>query len=656
MKKFILITFLLMALTALSCFAGEPAVPVPPSGTDAAAADVTPETGLPSSSELPDVIIPATGHEKDILERWNRIKDAIKKKDYEAVRTGLDDIRGRCVDFGITSYEELSASMIKEGGKLLDTREVNAAMLLIDTAANISPNYPPAYFARGWAYFAQNKFKVLMTFDSFLEGFARSDDDFWWSFFYIGNKLTSLLFTFALLFSLFGLFMALRYIPLLAHDIAEMLSRIDAEDFIKYVALPGFFVLVLAALGYWWAATVVFIALWVYFNKWEKALAITFFVLLIFMPEVMTNLSNYVQAGGNRMLWIMDDTNKGRAPEGTEEYLKKLLKDTPDDETALVSLAQLLKKEGRYDESTALYERLAVLSPTSAIYRNNLGNIYFIKKDLDKAVKEYEAAVQYAPNMALPHFNLSQAYGEKLMFTERDQEDHKARDLDPNLVSDLREVTGNTPLRMVFDEQIPVSTFRQIAYAGRKNNTELADTLWSTSVKVMPLEGTRIAGIGFIILAFAVNALRKKGSCSHFCQKCGKVSCRGCQRPHYSKDLCAQCHQIFVRLEGVEAKDRLKKTIEVREIERRDGILYRVISLAIPGSGHFMKGRPMKGFVYAGAFVFFIKDIFFGQFYKVPYDFDIPFIAPDRIVMVVLLVVFYLIAQLDIHRITRYER
>ena len=99
--------------------------------------------------------------------------------------------------------------------------------MLINSAARISPDYPPAYFAKGWAYFAQDKMKFLITLDSFREGFIQSLRDFWWTFFYAGNKFASFLFTLAALFSLFGLCMAVRYSALFFHDISEAMKKKD---------------------------------------------------------------------------------------------------------------------------------------------------------------------------------------------------------------------------------------------------------------------------------------------------------------------------------------------------------------------------------------------------------------------------------------------
>ena len=137
------------------------------------------------------------------------------------------------------------------------------------------------------------------------------------------------------------------------------------------------------------------------------------------------------------------------------------------------------------------------------------------------------------------------------MFPERERADLAARKLDLALISALRDRAGTEPVRMVFDYQVPAETFWRISFSSGHGG--LADSLWEMTVKVLPLKGTRLAGISFILLAIAVSAFRKKGVLSHFCKKCGKVNCRKCQKPNYSKELCPECHQIFVKLEGVEA-------------------------------------------------------------------------------------------------------
>jgi len=589
----------------------------------------------------------------ELRDKWANVLKALENKDLEDARKNLKVLELSCTGHGITSYEELSASMIKKGQLLLDSKDYSGATELFESARRISTNYPPAYYASGWGYLNESKLKVLKSVDTFMDGFSSSLDDFWWSFYYAGNKFTSVLFTLAALFSLFGILMAFRYSPLFAHDLSEIFNKPELENKIKFAVLPGFFVLVLLLLGYWWAATLVFLSLWVYFNKKEKALAIIFFLLLVFMPEIMAKFATFAGAGGNRLLWIMDDVNKGHIQKDTNGYLLKLSEKEPDNQFILMSLAQIAKKEKRYPDALGYYDRLIAMNPGSAIYRNNRANILFLSDDLDGAIKEYNAAIQSDPKDALAYFNLAQTYGESLMFTEREAADSKARGIAPSLIAELREKTGEERVSMVFDALMPVGWFWNVSFADTPNNSALADSLWSTMVKLLPLSGARVAGIGFIVLTLGINALRRRGTFAHFCQKCGKVTCKKCQRPHYSKELCPQCHLVFVKLEGVEAKDRVRKMLEVREKDRKEGVIFRVASLVLPGTGHFLMGHPLRGFVFMGMFVFFIKDIFFGSFFKVPYDFDLPFIRPDAIALTSLMLLFYLIAQMDTHRIIK---
>lgn len=585
---------------------------------------------------------------------WITARDAVTAKDYDTARQRLSALTGMCSDLGITSYEPLSAAMVKEGRKLVDSNDMTGAMLLFDTAIMISPNYPEPYYSKGWSILSRNKHKALVAIDSFIDGFTHSTKDFWWDFTYIGNKSTSLLFALAALFSLFGLFMAVRYIPLIAHDIAEKTGRTESEDMVKFAVVPAIFTVVLLALGYWWAVTLALLVLWVYFNKKEKTIAIVFFLLLVFMPEVMDRYSGFIQAGENKMLWVLDRTDKGRVTQGTEKYLKAVLENEPDNEHAMFALAKLLKIQRRYDESAVIYGKLVEKDPENAVYRINSGNLHFLTGQSDKAIEDYKAALEYSPDSPLAHYNMSRIYGEMLKFTERDEQDRQASKLAPDYVAELKARSGVTPLRLVLDATVPCEDMWDTAF--KDTGTALASSLWSTTVKVMPLDGARFAGIGFIILVIAVNFWAKNRHFSHYCNKCGKVSCTKCQKPYYNKELCPQCHQIFVKLDGVEARDRLKKTLEIREKDRKTGLVHRVSSLLLPGSGHYLGGYPVKGFIYSGIFIFLIKDIFFGSFLENQYSYGLGIIGPDTVIMLILLVVFYVVTQLDIYRITKKSR
>ncbi|HEY3346397.1 MAG TPA: tetratricopeptide repeat protein, partial [Nitrospirota bacterium] len=589
----------------------------------------------------------------ELNQQLKDIRQKLKARDMDGTRAALKELEGRCKDRGITSYEVVSAALTIQAKSYLDADDITSALLLLDTAIYISPNYPPPYFERGWAYLAQDKLKGLKALDSFVEGFRYAFKDFWWSFFYAGNKLASLLFTVAALFAFFGLFMALRYTPLLAHDISELIKKPGLEDKLKYVTVPAIFMVVLILFGYWWAATAVFLSLWLYFNRMEKTLAVVFFLLLVFMPEIMGNLACFSQASGNRLLWVMDKVSKGQIEEGTEQYLKDVLSKEPDNQPASMTLAQFYKKQGRYPEAAAVYDGLITKDPSNAAYRNNLGNVHFLMRDFEGAIREYKGVIQYNPSDVIACFNMSQAYGEALMFSERESADLAARQIDPSLLGSLRERAGSTPARMIYDEQVPARAFWTSALSDRSQNAQLANSLWESSVSVLPLQGVRVAGISFIILAFSINAFRKNSIYSHFCQKCGKVSCRKCQKPHYDKVLCAQCHQIFVKLDGVEAKDRVSKMLETRTTRQQKGVVYRVVSLLLPGGGHFLAGSPLLGFIFMGSCIFLVKDIFFGDFFSIPNEFNLHVWRPDTMALSVLLVIVYGITQLDTHRITK---
>jgi tetratricopeptide (TPR) repeat protein len=641
----------------------------PAAFAEAPPGSATPEYSTPAETDQPspvdqspaEVTIPAatapyvTGAnaDRELYALWNAAREAVRSKDYDTTRQKLKDLKNLCLDLGITAHEPLSAAIAKEAMRLIDSNDITGATMLFDTAELISPNYPVSYYAEGWGVLSQNKHKFLVAIDSLIEGINSSAKDFWWLLAYAGNKETSLLFSLAALFSLFGIFIARRYIPLLAHDVSEKLNRVESEGMVKYVVLPAISIAVLLLLGYWWAVTLTLVLLWVYFNKREKSLAVIFFLLLVFMPEVMTHYTGFLKAGGNKMLWAVDAVNKGRVSPDTEKYLAGVLENEQDNRLALFSIAKLQKIQRRYEDSLKTYDRLEELDPGNAAYYINAGNIHFLNNDYEEAEKSYKSAIEKEPGNVLAHYNLSRVYGDQLKFAGRDEEDRIASKLDPDFVSVLKRKAGEIPIRIATDAMVPVDDMLGIAFEKQSAGESLASSMWSTTVKVMPLEGASFAGVGFIILVVAINLLAKNKKFAHFCKKCGKVSCNSCQKPYYNAELCPQCHQIFVKLDGVEARDRLRKTLEIREKESKEGRVYRISSLLLPGSGHYLYGRPVRGFFFSGLFIFLLKDIFFGSFIEDQYAFALNIIGPDTVIMFGLLVLVYMMTQFDIYRITK---
>ncbi len=79
------------------------------------------------------------------------------------------------------------------------------------------------------------------------------------------------------------------------------------------------------------------------------------------------------------------------------------------------------------------------------------------------------------------------------------------------------------------------------------------------------------------------------------CLKCGTPFCRLCHLGVVTGGLCTQCHHLFVVRDGVSGPARNQKLLEVQKEDSRRDRVFRILSLLIPGAGHFYANKALIG-------------------------------------------------------------
>ena len=97
---------------------------------------------------------------------------------------------------------------------------------------------------------------------------------------------------------------------------------------------------------------------------------------------------------------------QGRFIEAWLEYEKALLSD-PENVYALANAGQLLLQHGDAEGSLPFFHRAAELAPDYALAHNSLGNAYFVLGQPDEALAEYGMTAELDPDYAMPHRNLA---------------------------------------------------------------------------------------------------------------------------------------------------------------------------------------------------------------------------------------------------------
>ena len=97
-------------------------------------------------------------------------------------------------------------------------------------------------------------------------------------------------------------------------------------------------------------------------------------------------------------------------PEGAQEALGKALALAPDLPKTHYFYGLTLKTQGQYDEALESFRRAAVAYPRDRVVRNQIGRVYFLKREFARAIQELSKTLTVDPEDLEAHYNLMLAY------------------------------------------------------------------------------------------------------------------------------------------------------------------------------------------------------------------------------------------------------
>ncbi len=451
------------------------------------------------------------------------------------------------------------------------------ALTLLREAQKYSPDLPATYFeiARHTLSVAPGSFFEAV--DSLLQGIAAYKKNFWWSFMLMSSLLTSIILS--LLASLLVIITIRlpRDLPLFSHDIGEEKSK-----------MLLLLVLVSAVFGPVFLLGGLLLLICWYHHKWDRMVFVIYVFFLLTAPWFFKAVSTVFSASASAPLKAVVQVNESR----DNTYALSVLSNSQDP-AEIFSYALALKREGRYHDAIQANERLIAMSPDAKAYIN-LANNYVALHNIEKAIDLYKKSLQLA-QIPSAFYNLSQVYRETLDFERGEEYFLSAQKLDSAAVSRYRSLYSRNPNRFVIDETLPMESIFHLAKAKTKGTFTAG--LSHIPLSLMPLIGILFGG--FYILA---NKFFK--TWSYRCSRCGKILCTKCERHLLWGRMCPQCYQSLIKLDELDAKERISRLLKVYEHQNKRRKIIKTISLIVPGSGLVYGGNILYGFFFLWIFLF----------------------------------------------------
>ena len=459
------------------------------------------------------------------------------------------------------------------------TENAKSAELLRE-ALQHSPDLPAAYFELAKARFSFHQpDRVFEAVDYLLQGIGIYKQNFWWSFMLASSLLTSLLLSFLLTTGIIILIRLLKDIPLISHEIQENRKKV----LMLLVLVPAFF-------GPLYLLGSLLILLGLYMTRWDKVVLYLYLVFLLSSPWTFYALSTAMMAPASGALKAVVEVNEARG----NTYALSVLQNR-ENPVELFSYALASKREGKYDEAIASYNKLLALKPDPRVY-NNLANCYVALQNIEEAKELYKKSAQMRPS-ATALYNLSQVYRETLDFGKGEEYFLAAQRLDTNAVSQFRAIFSRKPNRFVIDEDLPEPALWNHA----RTKTYRISTM---GLSLLPPWAMPAVAVLMGILFLGMNDRIKNRA--YRCTRCGKIMCSKCEKHILWGHMCPQCFKSLVKLDELDARERIARILNVYEHKKTQRDIIKIITLFLPGSGFIYAGNIMRGILFLWPFLFFL--------------------------------------------------
>jgi tetratricopeptide (TPR) repeat protein len=386
---------------------------------------------------------------------------------------------------------------------------------------------------------------------------------------------------------------ASRYLPFLAHKIAESLE----EKFNAALPKGAAFLIILMPFallpGFVSGVCMIVVMTWYFMQKRERfmtALLIAPFVLLgIFAPRIkqfnpLADPSSFTHMASRAMYWSGDPTlikavEKASVP-GLEAEKHNVL-------------GLLHYRQENYDTAAWHFLRAIELDSQDLMAYVNLGNVYYSQGMYEKALEGYRKAAQIDDSDAAGQYNLAQAYIKTLLMAESSIALNKAAD---GGIDDIKETYAHMALPMA---QIYPKTFtngdlwRIAMLEGGTHESDFISEMLQPLLR-MPTHTCAWLLLGALLFAVILTPLFRKKNLTFQCSNCGELTCDNCCEDTGGTYLCDSCAGV---IDGVSSD----KVVEALLRQRRQGVLVRrrkairVLTLWLPGMRDIYYGRLTRG-------------------------------------------------------------
>ena len=549
--------------------------------------------------------------------------DAIFSKKFPLDTAELEYLYEYKLDRGSHNLSLVSYALMRGSDRLLTEGKIGKAVEYAEYALLLSPGYPPAYFHLGKAYFTQNKLRFYSVFTGWFKSLKAGVRNYPYAVYLLSNLLWLLFVSFLLLIAVFTVISLCKYSKLFIHDLSHIVPfALPRHLFFLW----GIFILILPFFFHWSIFLIFFywlILLFIYHTKREQMLIIIFAFFFLASPYLIQLVSKLIVTSSSDVFYSLYQVNEDNWDDNTERQLRIWLENNPKDIDALFALGLLKKREGSYREAQDYYEKALSLDQKNYRALCNLGNVMLARNKADSAIENYNRCIAVSPESVKGYYNLSRVQLLEYMFKESDESFKKASALNPEEVDNFIKIYSEHSNRRVIDETVPIQKFWEQTFQPSEEKVLLSNYFWNNFFGGLPYKLWYAVFFVFFVFVCLIYVDRYRKGLSLGCDYCGRAVCKKCKTFVSEYNLCKECAGIFkgTRNISISVKNKENQVITIERFHKRHIIIGKILSFLLPGGGHLLFDKPVKGALMLFGFFFLVlKLLFFEGFIDNPWQ------------------------------------
>jgi len=568
--------------------------------TARAQSDNPPAGAAPASAQA--IVLPQE-KSADLNAHWALRREYLRDRDDRRAEDEERKVRQIKDDLALTNLFAIGAALVRESHDALAADSPALALKLCNLAVELAPDLRDAHTCVARAALADDPTSVRVAASETIAAARAAISDPRESRAFLANTGSVIFAGVLAAAAAFVLLLFLRYGRFYAHDVFHLFPTGARRWQTAVLAAALIAAPLLLRLGVAPVFFAILIACALYATTAEVVVSLVLLACVAAAPTAAAALARLAAFGGPASDAYLVEHGEGTPPQ-IARLAARLSRGKPEMPVAFV-LAHKAKREGDLAEAEALYEKAIEAAPPDtsnralAVLHNDLGNVYFLAHDAQKAEREYQQAIELAEGLAAPHFNLSRALGDRGTSGLEKVQSEQARALELDRVA-VEEFTGGQlganrkANKLVMDLPLDPSMLDGLL----DSEARVAGPISDEARILLGGRNAQAVAIATAILLLLLLILRSRVRPSSRCERCGREVCKRCDadaRP--AEALCAQCVNVFVRRTGVDPAERARKQTSVDRYHRRRTVLVR-LSNVLSGAGHVLLGYPVRGLLF----------------------------------------------------------